>query len=190
MSDKASGTIQAISIADQCRLSFVTGPGIPTAGRRVCNHDGVSRIPLGKSFDSFMCVTRGAANFDVFAHHFRKGDSWVIHAAQLMRKVGTSEGTIVKLAEAMNTAPVTGTYKLYVSANKNQTARWAEVEVRVTSVTLVRLRDGATAFLLDNEIREIPEPAITPDHTAYFPRFVTQPRLDYASHLCLRGFND
>lgn len=99
---------------------------------------------------------RGADNFDVFAHLFRKGDSWVIRAAQLTRKVRTSEGTLVKLSEVMNTAPVMGTYKLYVSANTNQTARWAQVEVRSTSVTLVRPREGTTAFVLDNEIREIP----------------------------------
>ena len=99
---------------------------------------------------------RGADNFDVFAHLFRKGDSWVIRAAQLTRKVRTSEGTLVKLSEVMNTAPVMGTYKLYVSANTKQTARWAQVEVRSTSVTLVRPRAGTTAFVLDNEIREIP----------------------------------
>lgn len=99
---------------------------------------------------------RGADNFDVFAHLHQKGDSWVIRAAQLTRKVGTADNTMVKLGELMKSASLLGTYKVYVSANRNQTARWAQVEVRATSVTLVRPREGATGFVIDHDIREVP----------------------------------
>jgi hypothetical protein len=99
---------------------------------------------------------RGADNFDVFAHLHEKGDSWVIRAAQLTRKVRTADGRVVKLGELMKSAPLQGTYQVYVSANRNQVARWAQVEVRATSVTLLRPREGSTAFVLDRNIREVP----------------------------------
>lgn len=99
---------------------------------------------------------RGADNFDVFAHLHEKGDSWVIRAAQLTRKVRTADGRIVKLGELMASAPLQETYQVYVSANRNQIARWAQVEVRATSVTLLRPREGSTAFVLDRNIREVP----------------------------------
>ena len=99
---------------------------------------------------------RGADNFDVFAHLHKKGDSWVIRAAQLTRKIRTSDNIMIKLGEVMTSAPLLGTYRIYVSANRNQTARWAQVEVRAKSVTLVRPREGATAFVLDQGIWEVP----------------------------------
>jgi hypothetical protein len=99
---------------------------------------------------------RGADNFDVFAHLHSKDDSWVIRAAQLTRKVRTADGTLVKLGKVMKSAPLMGTYQVYVSANRNQIARWAQVEVRATSVTLVRPPEGSTAFVLDHDIREVP----------------------------------
>ncbi len=99
---------------------------------------------------------RGADNFDVFAHLHEKGDSWVIRAAQLTRKVRSADKPLIKLGEVMKSALLLGTYQVYVSANCNQTARWAQVEVRATSVTLVRPREGSTAFVLDHDIRELP----------------------------------
>lgn len=99
---------------------------------------------------------RGADNFDVFSHLHKKGDSWVIRAAQLTRKVRTADETVAKLGELIKSASLLGTYRIYVSANRNQTARWAQVEVRAMSVTLVRPREGSTAFVLDNDIREVP----------------------------------
>jgi hypothetical protein len=99
---------------------------------------------------------RGADNFDVFAHLHEKGDSWVIRAAQLTRKVRIADKPLVKLGEGMKSAPLLGTYQVHVSANCHQTARWAQVEVRALSVTLVRPREGSTAFVLDHDIRELP----------------------------------
>jgi Transposase Tn5 dimerisation domain len=98
---------------------------------------------------------RGADNYDVFAHLKAKGDGWVIRAAQLTRKVRTADGTLVKLGALMDSAPLLGTYQVYVSANGKQTARWANVEVRAVSVTLVRPREGSTAFVVDHDIREV-----------------------------------
>ena len=98
---------------------------------------------------------RGADNFDVFAHLHLKDDSWVVRAAQLTRKVRNADGTLVKLGKVLKSAPLMGTYQVYVSANRNQIARWAQVEVRATSVTLVRPREGSTAFVLDHDIREV-----------------------------------
>ena len=91
----------------------------------------------------------------MFAHLDKKGDSWVIRAAQLTRKVRTADGTTAKLGEVMKSAPLLGTYQVYVSVNRNQTARRAQVEVRATSVTLIRPREGSTAFVLDHDIREV-----------------------------------
>ena len=98
---------------------------------------------------------RGADNFDVFAHLHVKNDSWVIRAAQLTRKVRRSDGTVAKLSQVLDASPVIGTYQVYVAANRKQKARWAVVEVRTASVTLLRPREGSTAFVMDRDIREI-----------------------------------
>lgn len=97
---------------------------------------------------------RGADNFDVFAHLQEKGDSWVIRAAQLTRKVRQGD-QVAKLSQVMDSACVLGTYEVYVAANRKQKARWAEVEVRAAEVTLLRPREGSTAFVMDRDIREI-----------------------------------
>ena len=98
---------------------------------------------------------RGADNFDVFAHLLVKGDSWVIRAAQLTRKVRYGD-EVLKLNKVLELANVLGSYKVYVRANGKQQERWAEVEVRAAEVTLLRPREGSTAFVKDHAIREIP----------------------------------
>jgi len=79
-----------------------------------------------------------------------------VRAAQLTRKVRTADNGLVKLGELLKSAPSLGAYRVYVSANRKQIARWAQVEVCATSVTLVRPREGSTAFVLDHDIREVP----------------------------------
>jgi Transposase DNA-binding/Transposase Tn5 dimerisation domain len=98
---------------------------------------------------------RAADNFDVFAHLQTRGDSWVIRAAQLRRKVLNDQGNCIKIGELLDSAPVIGTYKVYVQENKKQEARWAQVEVRSASVTLLRPREGSTNFVMDNDIRTV-----------------------------------
>jgi hypothetical protein len=97
---------------------------------------------------------RGADNFDVFAHLYVKGDSWVIRAAQLTRKVRCGNA-VRKLSAVLDAANVLGSYQVYVRANGKQQARWAEVEVRAAEVTLLRPREGSTIFAMDHNIREI-----------------------------------
>jgi hypothetical protein len=110
---------------------------------------------IGPNVELIHVCDRGADNFDVFAHLHLKGDSWVIRAAQLKRKLRASDGVIRKLDEILPDATLQGSYQIWVNANKKQTARWAQVEVRSTSVTMVRPREGATAFVMDNNIREV-----------------------------------
>jgi Transposase DNA-binding/Transposase Tn5 dimerisation domain len=117
----------------------------------------MNRVQATRGSVQFVHVCdRGADNFDVFAHLHEQGDSWVIRAAQLTRKVRAADGRVIKLGELMKSAPLQGTYQVYVSANRNQVARWAQVEVRAASVTLLRPREGSTAFVLDRNIREVP----------------------------------
>jgi hypothetical protein len=97
---------------------------------------------------------RGADNFDVFAHLLVKGDSWVIRAAQLTRKVRYGD-EVLKLEKVLELANVLGSYQIYVRVNGKQQERWAEVEVRAAEVTLLRPREGSTAFVRDHEIDEI-----------------------------------
>lgn len=113
-------------------------------------------IGVGPGIQFIHVCDRGADNFDVFAHLHLKGDSWVIRAAQLKRKLRTADGTVLKLDEILAAATLKGSYQIWVSANKKQKARWAHVEVRSASVTLLRPREGATKFVLDNEVREVP----------------------------------
>ena len=63
---------------------------------------------------------RGADNFDVFAHLLVKGDSWVIRAAQLTCKVRYGN-EVLKLNQVLELANVLGSYKVYVSRQR-QTA--------------------------------------------------------------------
>ena len=97
---------------------------------------------------------RGADNFDVFAHLQTKADSWVIRAAQLTRQIRYGN-RVLKLAEVLKSANVLGSYQVQVRANGKQKGRWAEVDVRTAEVTLLRPREGSTAFVMDHDIREI-----------------------------------
>jgi hypothetical protein len=98
---------------------------------------------------------RGADNFDVFAHLSVRGDSWVIRAAQLTRYLRNADGETEQLSEIIKAAPLKGTYQLWIKANKKQAARCANIEVFSTSATLLRPREGATEFVMDNGIEEI-----------------------------------
>jgi hypothetical protein len=141
-------------------------PGKVTRVHRVgCRKRPTESDVWGRVMDRVQCpgtgvqlihvCDRGADNFDVFAHLKVKGDSWIIRAAQLTRKVRTADGTLGKLGVLMDAAPLQGTYQVYVLANRDQTARWAKVEVRAMSVILVRPREGSTAFVIDRNIREV-----------------------------------
>ena len=78
----------------------------------------------------------------------------MIRAAQLTRQI-RHRNQVLKLAELLESANVLGSYQVQVGANGKQKERWAEVEVRAAEVTLVRPREGSTAFVMDRDIREI-----------------------------------
>lgn len=129
-------------------------------GKRATEADVWGRVmsrvqPANPGVQFIHVCDRGADNFDVFAHLQHKDDSWVIRAAQLTPKVRTLDGQIVKLNAALDSAILQGTYKIYVNENRGQIARWAEVEVRSTSVTLLQ-PGSTTAFVLEHDIREVP----------------------------------
>ena len=112
-------------------------------------------IPSQQGVELIHICDRGADNFDVFAHLSVKGDSWVIRAAQLTRHLRNAEGENEKLSEIIEAAVLKGTYQLWIKANKKQAARCANIEVSSTSATLLRPREGATEFVMDNGIEEI-----------------------------------
>jgi hypothetical protein len=111
--------------------------------------------PLQEDVKLIHVCDRGADNFDVFAHAWEKGDSWVIRAAQLTRKVRQGEA-VAKLSKVLESARLLGSYQVLLAAKGRQKARWAQVEVRAGAVTLLRPREGSTAFVMDREIQEIP----------------------------------
>ena len=59
---------------------------------------------LGPGIQFIHVCDRGADNFDVFAHLYLKGDSWVIRAVPLKRKLRTADGTVLKLDEILASA--------------------------------------------------------------------------------------
>ncbi len=134
--------------------------------RRICSRKRASEAEVwGRVIDQVQPRTpadvklihvcdRGADNFDVFAHLQAKGDSWVIRAAQLTRKIRCGD-KVLKLADVLEAADLLGSYQIDVRANGKQKARRAEVEVRAVQVTLLRPREGSTAFVMDRDIREI-----------------------------------
>ena len=129
--------------------------------KRPTEHDVWGRCinavqPTSSDVQLIHVCDRGADNFDVFAHLHQKSDSWVIRAAQLTRKVRAADGTILKLGELLQSAVLTGSYKLWVRGSAKQQERWATVEVRSTQATLLRPREGATQFVMDLDLREIP----------------------------------
>lgn len=110
--------------------------------------------PVNSAVKLIHVCDRGADNFDVFAHLVQKGDSWVVRAAQLTRKVRYGDN-ILKLSEVMDSVCALGTYEVYVAANGKQKARWTQVEVRAAEITLLCPREGSTAFVIDHNIKEI-----------------------------------
>lgn len=85
---------------------------------------------------------RGADNRDVFCHLVQQRGDWVIRAAQLHRKVhevtDVGRGPAQSLRAVLNSRPLLGTYRLQVRATKDQTERWAQIELRAAEVILPR----------------------------------------------------
>ncbi|MGH7191910.1 MAG: IS4 family transposase [Candidatus Saccharimonadales bacterium] len=116
--------------------------------------DRVGPSPVNARF--IHVCDRGADNFDVYCHLRQQSAGWVIRAAQLTRLVLDDAGREGSLSDIMRTAPLRGTYELQVRANRDQPARTALIEVRWAQLTMPRPRTGASRYVRDSGITEIP----------------------------------
>jgi Transposase DNA-binding/Transposase Tn5 dimerisation domain len=98
---------------------------------------------------------RGADNFEVYCHLLEQRSGWVIRAAQLKRIVRDQQGRERPLTEIISERPLAGTYELTVSANDEQPARMALMEVRYARVTMPRPKAGVSRYVRDRDIRQI-----------------------------------
>lgn len=115
--------------------------------------DGVGKPPEGARW--IHVCDRGADNFDVYCHLLEQRAGWVIRAAQLKRLITTSSGVAGSLDQALNAAPVVGSYELAVQANRDQPARSAQVEVRLARIVMPRPRSGVSRYVRQQGVSEI-----------------------------------
>jgi hypothetical protein len=116
--------------------------------------DRVGSAPAGAKF--IHVCDRGADNFDVYCHLLEQRAGWVIRAAQLKRLLHDGRSLDETLAEQ---EPL-GSYELAVRANKDQPARTALLEVRVTPILVPRPRSGVSRYARDQGVTEIPMRAV------------------------------
>jgi transposase-like protein/transposase Tn5 family protein len=116
--------------------------------------DSVGRAPAGARF--IHVGDRGADNFDVFCHLIEQQTGWVIRAAQLKRQVHDEANRQCSLEDALGQQAVLGCYDLKVSANRDQPARTAHIEVRSTRIVMPRPKIGVTRYVRDCGVEEIP----------------------------------
>ena len=116
--------------------------------------DRVGSAPAGARF--IHVCDRGADNFDVYCHLNQQSAGWVIRAAQLKRIVLDDTGVECSLDDLVRAAPLQGTYELQVRANRDQPARTASIEVRSAPFVMPRPRTGASRYVRDSGITEIP----------------------------------
>jgi hypothetical protein len=99
---------------------------------------------------------RGADNIDVYCHLLQQRAGWVIRAAQLKRRVLDADGREGSLDEVVRAASLQGTYELQVSANCDQPARTALIEVRWARLVMPRPKNGISPYVRDSGVKEIP----------------------------------
>jgi hypothetical protein len=99
---------------------------------------------------------RGADNFDVYCHLVTQRAGWVIRAAQLRRQVRDRQGKTLALEGVIRRAVCLGTYDLAVSANADQPARTAHIEVRAAALSMPRPKAGVSRYARDTGLTEIP----------------------------------
>jgi hypothetical protein len=107
--------------------------------------DRVGSPPEGTRF--IHVCDRGADNFDVYCHLVQQRADWVIRAAQLKRKVRDIQGRELTLDEALRGESCLGSYELQVSANQDQPARTATIEVRRVRITMPCPKTGASKYV-------------------------------------------
>lgn len=80
---------------------------------------------------------RGADNFEVYCHLLLKRADWVVRASNLTRRLDQPGGeTSQQLQAYLAELPSAGSYEMQVSANRNQSARRATVEVRFGTISM------------------------------------------------------
>jgi hypothetical protein len=115
--------------------------------------DRVGRAPEGSCF-VHVC-DRGADNFDVFCHLLEQRAGWVIRGAQLKRCVRDAANRECSLDDALLGQTLLGTYELQVSANNDQPARVAHMEIRYAEIVMPRPKTGISRYIRDCGIEEI-----------------------------------
>jgi hypothetical protein len=116
--------------------------------------DRVGRAPEGARF--IHICDRGADNFDIFCHLVEQQAGWVIRAAQLKRLVRDDANRECSLGDALCGQAVLGSYELKVSANHDQPARTAHMEVRYARIVMPRPKTGISPYARDCGVEEIP----------------------------------
>ena len=132
--------------------------------------DDVGPPPKGVRF--IHVCDRGADNFDVYCHLVTQRVGWVIRAAQLHRQVRDEQYCLVRLDEAISGSPCLGTYRLEVKANKDQPARTAHMEVRMTRIVMPRPKTGVSSYTRATTIEEIPMWVVETRETSPVPKGV------------------
>ncbi len=141
-------------------------PGKVTRVRRVaCRKRPTESDVWGRVMDRVPCrgtgvqlvhvCDRGADNFDVFVISRPRAivGSFARAQSTVQGPRGRWQTRQTRRVDGRRSAP--GDLSGLCLGNRHQAARWAKVEVRAVSVTLVRPREGSTAFGLDHDIREV-----------------------------------
>lgn len=115
--------------------------------------DQVGRPPEGVRF--LHVCDRGGDQFELYCHMVQQQAGWVVRAAQLQRRVFTPQREEVKLSAYLESLPVADNYTLDLTANKNQKARQATLEVRFGAVILPQPRHPS-AWVQETGLQEIP----------------------------------
>jgi hypothetical protein len=132
--------------------------------------DRVGPPPEGVRF--LHVCDRGADNFDVYCHLIAQRSGWVIRAAQLQRRVHDDAGRATSLNKLIRRAPCLGTYELTVSANQNQPARTARMEVRAAALSMPRPKAGVSRYARNTGLKSIPMWVVEAREVSPVPRGV------------------
>jgi hypothetical protein len=149
--------------------------------------DRVGPAPDGARF--IHVCDRGADNFEVYCHLRQQRAGWVIRAAQLKRSVLDADGRECSLDALMRAAPLQNTYELQVSANRDQPARTAQIEVRCARLVMPRPRSGMSRYVRESGITEIAQWAVEA-REVHPPRGVQALRWVLLTSEEVRGFDD
>ena len=158
-----TGEVAGVSAQELYKRPLKKVPRVSSAQRKVIQSretdvwgrviDQVGPPPEGAKF--LHVCDRGADNFDVDCHLLTQPAGWVIRAAQLQRKVLDQGGAEQSLDTLLAAQPSLGTYELTVTANHQQPARTALMEVRTATISMPRPKSGVTPYVRKTGLTEI-----------------------------------